>query len=57
MVVLNYWATWCVPCRSEIPEFNKIHDDLGAQGVEVVGISMDEDGADGGEALSCRRTR
>jgi thiol-disulfide isomerase/thioredoxin len=46
VVVLNYWATWCVPCRSEIPEFNKIHDELGAQGVEVVGISMDEDGAE-----------
>ena len=45
VVVLNYWATWCVPCRSEIPEFNRIHDELGAQGVEVVGISMDEDGA------------
>jgi thiol:disulfide interchange protein len=46
VVVLNYWATWCVPCRSEIPEFNRMHDDLGAQGVEVVGISMDEDGAE-----------
>jgi thiol:disulfide interchange protein DsbD len=46
VVVLNYWATWCVPCRSEIPEFNKIQDELGAQGVEVVGISMDEDGAE-----------
>jgi len=45
VVVVNYWATWCVPCRSEIPEFNRIHDELGAQGVEVVGISMDEDGA------------
>jgi thiol:disulfide interchange protein len=46
VVVLNYWATWCVPCRSEIPEFNKMHDELGANGVEVVGISMDEDGAE-----------
>lgn len=44
VVVLNYWATWCVPCRSEIPEFNKMHDELGAKGVEVVGISMDQDG-------------
>jgi thiol:disulfide interchange protein len=46
VVVLNYWATWCVPCRSEIPEFNRMHDELGAKGVEVVGISMDQDGVD-----------
>jgi thiol:disulfide interchange protein len=46
VVVLNYWATWCVPCRSEIPEFNRMHDELGAKGVEVVGISMDEGGAE-----------
>jgi thiol:disulfide interchange protein DsbD len=46
VVVLNYWATWCVPCRSEIPEFNKMHDELGAKGVEVVGISMDQEGAE-----------
>ncbi len=46
VVVLNYWATWCVPCRSEIPEFNRMHDDLGAKGVEVIGISMDQEGAE-----------
>jgi len=46
VVVLNYWATWCVPCRSEIPEFNKMQDELGAKGVEVVGISMDGDDAE-----------
>jgi len=46
VVVLNYWATWCIPCRKEIPEFNKIHQELGGKGVEVVGISMDEDGAE-----------
>jgi thiol:disulfide interchange protein DsbD len=46
VVVLNYWATWCIPCRQEIPEFNKIQNELGPKGVEVVGISMDEDGAD-----------
>ena len=46
VVVLNYWATWCVPCRSEIPAFNTLHDELGPKGVEVVGISMDEGGAE-----------
>ncbi len=42
VVVLNYWATWCVPCRSEIPEFNKMHDEL--KDVEIVGIEMGEEG-------------
>jgi thiol-disulfide isomerase/thioredoxin len=46
VVVLNYWATWCVPCRSEIPEFNKMQQELSPKGVEIVGISMDEDGAE-----------
>ena len=47
VVVLNYWATWCIPCRSEIPEFNKMHQDLASKGVEIVGISMDGDDASG----------
>jgi thiol:disulfide interchange protein len=44
VVVLNYWATWCVPCRSEIPAFNKMHDEL--KDVEIVGIEMGEEGLD-----------
>ncbi len=46
VVVLNYWATWCVPCRAEIPEFNKLASELCPKGVEMVGISMDEEGAE-----------
>jgi thiol:disulfide interchange protein DsbD len=42
VVVLNYWATWCVPCRSEIPEFNKMHEEL--KDVQIVGIEMGEEG-------------
>ena len=40
VVVVNFWATWCVPCIQEIPGFNKLHND----GVSVVGIAMDEEG-------------
>jgi thiol:disulfide interchange protein len=44
VVVVNFWATWCVPCIQEIPSFNKLHRELAAKGVAVVGISMDEEG-------------
>jgi thiol:disulfide interchange protein DsbD len=46
VAVVNFWATWCVPCIQEIPAFNKLHDDLAAKGVAVVGIAMDEEGAE-----------
>ncbi len=39
VVLLNFWATWCIPCRSEIPEFNAMQRDLKTQGLEVVGVS------------------
>jgi thiol:disulfide interchange protein DsbD len=45
VVVVNFWATWCVPCIKEIPSFNKIHKELGAKGVAVLGVSMDDDDA------------
>jgi thiol:disulfide interchange protein len=46
VVVVDFWATWCVPCVQEIPGFNKILRDYGPKGVAVLGVSMDEDGAD-----------
>ncbi|MDX6612819.1 MAG: cytochrome c-type biosis protein [Blastocatellia bacterium] len=39
VVLLNFWATWCIPCRAEIPEFNAMYRDLKSQGLEVVGVS------------------
>ncbi|MGD0776715.1 MAG: cytochrome c biogenesis protein CcdA [Candidatus Solibacter sp.] len=45
VVVVNFWATWCVPCIQEIPGFNRLHKDFAGQGVAVLGISMDDEGA------------
>ena len=42
VVLVNVWATWCGPCRFEIPELQKLHDANAARGFKVVGISVDE---------------
>ena len=42
VVLLNVWATWCGPCRFEIPELQSIHDKFAARGFEVIGVSVDE---------------
>jgi cytochrome c-type biogenesis protein len=46
VVLLNFWATWCVPCRAEIPDFSAMQRDLASRGLTVVGVSAD-DTADG----------
>jgi thiol:disulfide interchange protein DsbD len=46
VLVVNFWATWCVPCRKEIPNFNEMNKELGPKGVAVIGVSLDEDGAE-----------
>src|SRR5690606_19847221 len=40
-VVLNYWAEWCGPCRTEIPELNAAAKDWQAQGITVLGVNFD----------------
>jgi len=46
VVLLNLWATWCGPCRFEIPELQKMHDAYGPKGFEVIGVSVDEGGVE-----------
>jgi len=43
-VVLNFWATWCPPCKQEIPWFVELQKRYGSAGLQVVGVSMDDAG-------------
>jgi cytochrome c biogenesis protein CcmG/thiol:disulfide interchange protein DsbE len=44
VVLLNVWATWCLPCRTEMPSIQALHDRFGARGLKVVAVSIDNSG-------------
>ena len=48
VVLLNVWATWCHPCRDEIPELRELQKKYEGRGLELVGVSVDADGNDDG---------
>jgi thiol-disulfide isomerase/thioredoxin len=45
IIVLNLWATWCPPCRDEVPALIRLQEEFGDRGVQVIGVSLDENGA------------
>ena len=54
VVLLNVWATWCVPCRREVPELQALHQRHEAEGLRVLGVSIDGGEADADVAAFAR---
>jgi len=46
VVLLNFWATWCAPCRREIPELVAIQREMRNKGVEVIGLTLEDPAID-----------
>ena len=44
VVLLNIWATWCGPCRVEMPSMQRLHDEFAAEGLKIVAVSIDDAG-------------
>ena len=51
VVLVNLWATWCAPCRKEMPDLAKLEKELGSDQFEVVAISVDRKGAEASSAF------
>ena len=46
VILLNVWATWCEPCKVEMPSIEKLHREFGSQGLAVVAVSVDDAGTE-----------
>jgi cytochrome c biogenesis protein CcmG/thiol:disulfide interchange protein DsbE len=62
VVLLNIWATWCGPCRDEMPSMERLHRELGPKGLKIIAVSVDaapgavsSDGREGGDVAEFAR--
>ena len=55
VVLVDFWATWCDPCKEEIPDLVKLRERLKDQGFEIFGVSMDEEGGKAVKKFTARQ--
>jgi len=46
VILVNIWATWCLPCRAEMPSIEQLHQTLAPRGLKVIGVSVDDPGTE-----------
>ena len=51
LTYVDFWASWCGPCRKSFPWMNQMHRKYAAEGLEIVAVNLDQDGADAGAFL------